>query len=134
MRSFAQAGAQSVSQPPAPGELRADDLVSLRERIEISEEKRVFIFAEYSAGGAVQLQIAFLDDAFMRLPRAFDAISQFAAFVGKRPDDFVIPFGSSVADAAAEAHQLPGSKLMFHASLQFFDASLRQRCAAEEKK
>ena len=81
----------------------------------------------------MQLQIAFLDHAFMRLPRALDAISQFAAFVGKRSDDFVIPFGSSVADAAAEAHQLPGSKLMFHASLQFFDASLRQRCAAAEK-
>ena len=99
----------------------------------LARKNAYLFFAEYSAGGAVQLQVAFLDHAFMRLPRALDAISQFAAFVGKRPDDFVIPFGSSVADAAAEAHQLPGSKLMFHASLQFFDASLRQRCAAEKK-
>ncbi len=74
----------------------------------------------------MQLQIAFIHDAFMRLTRALDAIAQFTAFVRKRPDDFVIALGRAVTDAAAEAHQLPGSKLMFHARLQFFDASLRR--------
>jgi hypothetical protein len=65
--------------------------------------KRPYISLIFS-GRVVQFQIAFLYDAFMRLTRALNAIPQLTAFVGKLPDDFVITFGCSVTDAAAEAH------------------------------
>jgi hypothetical protein len=72
----------------------------------------------------VRFQIAFLHHAFVWLTHALDAILQLAAFIRELPNNFVIALGCPVADAAAEAHQLPGSKLMCHVCLQFFDASL----------
>ena len=64
-------------------------------------------------------QIAFLDDALVRLAHALDAVLRLAAVVRKRADDLELAIGRCTQRAADEAHGLAGAKLMTHVYLTF---------------
>jgi hypothetical protein len=58
---------------------------------------------------------AFLDDAFVRLAHALDAVLQFAVVVGKLPDNLVFPVcRRAVGKTAAEANGLSAMEFGCH--------------------
>ena len=72
-----------------------------------------------TAAGSVPTQVAFLDDALVRLAHALDAVLRLAAVVRKRADDLELAIGRSAQRTAEEAHVLAGTKLMTHVYLTF---------------
>jgi len=71
------------------------------------------------AGGSAATQIAFLDDALVRLAHALDAILRLAAVVRKRADDLELGIGSGAQPASHETHGLSGAELSTHVYLGF---------------
>jgi hypothetical protein len=72
-----------------------------------------------AVAGSVPAQIAFLDDALVRLAHALDAVLRLAAVVRKRTDHLELAIGRGAQRAAQEAHGLASAKLMTHVYLTF---------------